>query len=56
LLERPALPADVDEAAHTPQRIIVIRNFVADLDLTMALAGCKSVAGITRDTVVSAPR
>jgi lactate 2-monooxygenase len=29
----------------------VIRNFKADFDLTMALAGCRSVAEITRDTL-----
>ena len=31
-------------------------NFVADLDLTMGLAGYTSVAEITRDALVPAPR
>jgi lactate 2-monooxygenase len=30
----------------------VVRNFVAELDLTMALAGCDSVAGLTPDLLV----
>jgi lactate 2-monooxygenase len=30
----------------------VIRNFVAELDLTMGLAGCDSVAGLTPDLLV----
>jgi hypothetical protein len=30
----------------------VIRNFVAEPDLTMALAGCDSVAGLTPDLLV----
>jgi lactate 2-monooxygenase len=30
----------------------VVRNFVAELDLTMALAGCASVAGLTPDLLV----
>jgi lactate 2-monooxygenase len=30
----------------------VIRNFTAELDLTMGLAGCSSVAGLTPDLLV----
>jgi lactate 2-monooxygenase len=30
----------------------LIRNFMADFDLTMALAGCTSVAEITEDTLI----
>ncbi len=33
----------------------VIRNTVADFDLTMGLSGCRSVAGITRDALWRAP-
>jgi lactate 2-monooxygenase len=33
----------------------VIRNFVADFDLTMGLAGCRSVAEIGPDALVPAP-
>jgi lactate 2-monooxygenase len=33
----------------------VIRNFLADFDLTMALAGCASVAEIGREALVRSP-
>jgi lactate 2-monooxygenase len=33
----------------------VIRNFVADFDLTMGLAGCRSAAEIGPETLVRAP-
>jgi lactate 2-monooxygenase len=33
----------------------VIRNFIADFDLTMGLAGCRSVAEIGPETLVPAP-
>lgn len=33
----------------------VIRNVVAELDLTMALAGVRSIAGITRESVTPVP-
>jgi lactate 2-monooxygenase len=33
----------------------VIRNFLADFDLTMGLAGCRSVAEIRAETLVRAP-
>ena len=29
----------------------VLRNFLADFELTMGLAGCKNIAEITRDTL-----
>jgi lactate 2-monooxygenase len=33
----------------------VIRNFIADFDLTMGLAGCRSVSEIGPETLVRAP-
>jgi lactate 2-monooxygenase len=33
----------------------VVTNFMADFDLTMGLAGCRSVGEITRETLVPAP-
>jgi lactate 2-monooxygenase len=33
----------------------VVTNFMADFDLTMGLAGCRSVAEITSETLVPAP-
>jgi lactate 2-monooxygenase len=33
----------------------VLRNLRAELDLTMALTGCRSLADITRDRLVEAP-
>ena len=33
----------------------VLRNLVAELDLTMALTGCRSLADVTRDRLVEAP-
>jgi lactate 2-monooxygenase len=33
----------------------VIRNLAADFDLTMGLAGCRSVTEITRDSLIAAP-
>lgn len=32
-----------------------LRNYLADFDLTMALAGCRNVGEITRDTLVRVP-
>jgi lactate 2-monooxygenase len=34
----------------------VLRNLAADVDLTMGLAGCRSVAEVGPDTLVPAPR
>jgi lactate 2-monooxygenase len=33
----------------------VIRNVIAELDLTMALTGTRDIAAITRDLLVPAP-
>ena len=33
----------------------VLRNIRAELDLTMALTGCRTLADITRDRLVEAP-
>jgi lactate 2-monooxygenase len=33
----------------------VLRNIAAELDLTMALTGCTSLAEVTRDRLVQAP-
>jgi lactate 2-monooxygenase len=33
----------------------VVTNFIADFDLTMGLAGCRSVSEISRETLVPAP-
>jgi lactate 2-monooxygenase len=34
----------------------VVKNFMADFDLTMALAGCRNVGEITRETIARSPR
>jgi lactate 2-monooxygenase len=33
----------------------VLRNILAELDLTMALTGCRTIADVTRDRLVEAP-
>ncbi|WP_436521566.1 alpha-hydroxy-acid oxidizing protein [Actinoplanes sp. HUAS TT8] len=53
LLGRPHLYGFALAGAHGVAE--VIRNVVAELDLTMALTGARSIAGITRESVTQVP-
>jgi lactate 2-monooxygenase len=54
LLGRPHLYGFALAGAHGVAE--VIRNVIAELDLTMALAGTRTIAGITRDALIETPR